>query len=255
MEENNNEQQYQVELVNNNKKYTIPVAIIIAGVLVAGALYFSNKPDDIKIDTKSDPVTQVGVPEVSGSDHILGNPNAQVIIVEYSDLECPFCKNFHSTMHKIIDEYGASGKVAWVYRHFPITQLHSKAAKEAEASECAAELGGNQGFWDYIDRLFEITPSNNGLDLNLLSVIAEDVDIDPVALQACVDSGKYTDKIQAQFDEVIASGARGTPYNVIFVNGEQAPIEGAQPIEAMRRVIETLLNDSNSESVPVVPTF
>jgi len=255
MEDNNiynNTQEKEVEV--SNKKYTIPVAIIIAGVLIAGALYFNNR-DSSGTTQAADTVASVGVPSVNTSDHILGNPEAQVIIVEYSDFECSFCKGHHKVLHQIIDEYGADSKVAWVYRHFPIEQLHSKAFKEAEATECAAELGGNQGFWDYADRLFEVTPSNNGLDLNQLPVIAEDVGIDPVAFQSCLDSGRHADKVQAQYDEVIASGGRGTPHNVIFVGGEQAPIEGAQPIEAMRRVVETLLNDSGSESVPVVPTF
>src|SRR3989344_5485116 len=98
-----------------------------------------------------------------------------IAIVEYSDLECPFCKTFQKTLHQIMDEYGESGKVAWVYRHFPLAQLHTKAAKEAEATECAAELGGNAAFWKYADRLFEVTPSNNNLELSQLPVIAAEV--------------------------------------------------------------------------------
>ena len=106
------------------------------------------------------------VRQVTDSDHLRGDPKAKVKVVEFSDLECPFCKRFHVTMQQVIEEY--DGKVAWIYRHFPLDSLHSKARKEAEASECAAELGGNDGFWAYIDKLFEITPSNNGLDPNLL---------------------------------------------------------------------------------------
>lgn len=253
----NNPQYTQQEISGkgNSKKYTIPAAIIIAGVFIAGALYINNRSDSTGTTTVAQTETPAGVPAVSGEDHILGNPNAQVVIVEYSDFECPFCKDFHNVMHTIIDEYGASGDVAWVLRHFPIAQLHSKAAKEAEASECAAELGGNKGFWDYVDRLYEVTPSNNNLDLNQLSVIAEDVGLDPIAFQSCLDSGRYADKVQTQLDEVLAAGGRGTPHNVIFVGDQQATIEGAQPIEAMRRVVETLLNKSGAESVPIVPTF
>ncbi|MFC1730795.1 DsbA family protein [candidate division KSB1 bacterium] len=253
--EENNQQYPKEEMVEEgNKKYTVPVAIIIAGVLIAGALYVSNR-DPIGTNPTVNNDTPIGVPAVSADDHILGNPNAQVIIVEYSDFECSYCKGHHGVLHQVIDEYGADSKVAWVYRHFPIAQLHSKAAKEAEATECAAELGGNQGFWDYADRLFEVTPSNNGLDLSQLPTIATDVGLDPVAFQSCLDSGRHADKVQAQYDDVIAAGGRGTPHNIIFVGDQQAPIEGAQPIEAMRRVVETLLNDSGSESVPVVPTF
>src|SRR5690606_34807350 len=80
---------------------------------------------------------------VTADDHIRGNPNAPLMIVEYSDFDCPYCKSFHVTMQKIIEEYGPSGKVAWVYRHLPLTSLHPSAAYIAETSECVAELGGN----------------------------------------------------------------------------------------------------------------
>ncbi len=109
---------------------------------------------------------EVKIRPVSESDHILGNIDAKIIIVEYSDLECPFCKVFHSTMHQVVKEY--SGEVAWVYRHFPIVGLHPKAFREAEATECAWEQGGNEVFWKYTDKLFEVTPSNNGLEESLL---------------------------------------------------------------------------------------
>ncbi|MBI2618174.1 thioredoxin domain-containing protein [Candidatus Kaiserbacteria bacterium] len=239
--------------MEGGKKFTIPVAIVIAGALIAGALYMTNRPE-----TQAPQGTISGRPQVSpvsSDDHILGNPNAKVVVVEYSDFECPFCKNFHSVMHSIINEYGARGDVAWVYRHFPIAQLHSKAQKEAEASECAAELGGNEGFWNYADRLFQITPSNNGLDLAQLPRIATDVGLDAAAFQSCLDSGRYAEKVERQLKEVIAAGGRGTPHNVVIVGTEQAPIEGAQPLEAMRRVIETLLNGSGHEGVPIVPTL
>ena len=235
------------------KKFTIPVAIILAGALIAGALYFTNRPESVP-EVAQQEQSQKLIPSVTADDHILGSPDADIIIVEYSDFECPFCKNFHTVMHQIIDEFGGSGQVAWVYRHFPITQLHSKAVKEAEASECAAEIGGNQGFWDYADRLFEITPSNNNLDSNLLPQIAEDIGLDRDEFKRCLDSGRYQEKIQTQYDEVIASGGRGTPHNVIIAGAEQAVIEGAQPIEAMRQVIRSLLNDTGVQSVPVVPT-
>lgn len=122
----------------------------------------------------TDKSTQVPVAELSlrSDDHVLGNPNADVLIIEYSDTECPFCKQFHETMHQVMDQYGKDGKVAWVYRHSPIDQLHPKARKEAEALECANEQGGNDAFWKYADKLFEITPSNNGLDAAQLPVIA-----------------------------------------------------------------------------------
>ncbi|MCX6736097.1 MAG: thioredoxin domain-containing protein [Candidatus Parcubacteria bacterium] len=105
---------------------------------------------------------------VTAKDHILGNPNADVKIITHADLECPFCKRFHATMEDVMKQYQAEGKVAWVIRHFPLTQLHDKAPLEAEASECANELGGNAKFWEYVSLLEKITPANNGLDSSLL---------------------------------------------------------------------------------------
>src|SRR3546814_20902810 len=75
--------------------------------------------------------------------HVLCIPDASGKGIEFSDFESPFCKGFHRTMGQVMEEYGQDGKVAWVYRHFPIDSIHSKARKEAQASECAAELGGN----------------------------------------------------------------------------------------------------------------
>lgn len=88
---------------------------------------------------------------VNDSDHLLGNPNAPVLMVEYSDLECPFCQRFHPTMKQALDEY--EGQIAWVYRHFPLDALHPNARKAAEASECVAKVAGNDKFWEFIDEL------------------------------------------------------------------------------------------------------
>src|SRR3989344_3149438 len=130
----------------NLEKLSIPLAIIVAGVLIAGSLYYSNiktAKELAKVKSLGDvEPAEIEMRPVSSSDHILGNPDADVIIVEYSDTECPFCKQFHSTLRRVIEEYGKEGRVAWVYRHFPIDSLHPKARKESEALECANELGG-----------------------------------------------------------------------------------------------------------------
>lgn len=91
---------------------------------------------------------------VSPDDHIIGDINAKIIVVEYSDLDCPFCKVFHATMHRVVKD--STGDVAWVYRHYPIPQLHPNAFAKAEETECAWELEGNEGFWKYADKIFEI---------------------------------------------------------------------------------------------------
>ena len=113
---------------------------------------------------------------VTSADHILGDPNADVMIVEYSDTECPFCKRLEPTLKQLVTDY--NGKVAWVYRHYPLDcvdstdpscqTLHAKSRHEAAATECAAEIGGNDGFWKYLDALYTATPSNDGFDAQML---------------------------------------------------------------------------------------
>src|SRR3546814_16796547 len=105
----------------------------------------------------------------------MGSPDASVKVIEFSDFECPFCKGFHRTMGQVMEEYGQDGKVAWVYRHFPIDSIHSKTRKEAQASECAEELGGNDAVGAYAEKLFEGNLSNNSLDITRLTHIAADM--------------------------------------------------------------------------------
>jgi protein-disulfide isomerase len=189
-----------------------------------------------------------GVKPVSAEDHIRGKPDAPVKVVEFADFECPFCKGFHSSMKQVEAEYGKDGRVAWVYRHFPLDQLHSKARKEAQAAECANELGGNTAFWAYADRLFEVTPSNNRLDLTLLPRIAEDTGLDKAKFEACLKGdergGKYAAHIEANLRDATASGGTGTPYSlVIGPKGGIYPINGAQPYEAVKAIIDAALKE------------
>src|SRR3989338_1472713 len=133
--------------MQNSDQKPIVGAIIIAGALIAGAILLKGNPAP---SPENPPVANNGAPAttlrpVSKSDHILGNINAKIVIVEYSDLECPYCKVFHQTMHKVVSDN--SGNVAWVFRHYPIPQLHPKAFREAEATECAWGQGGNNAFW------------------------------------------------------------------------------------------------------------
>ena len=189
-----------------------------------------------------------GVKPINSEDHIRGNGNAPIKVIEFSDFECPFCKRFHLAMKQMTDEYGKDGKVAWVYRHFPLDQIHSKARKEEQAAECAAELGGNNAFWAYADRLFEITPSNNGLDLALLPKIAQETGLDRAKFETCLAGdergGKFAAHIEANLQDAMTSGGTGTPYSlVINAKGHIFPINGAQPYEAVKAIIDAALKE------------
>lgn len=229
------EQEYQS---GESNKLLVPAAIVVAGVLIAFAVYSGGaKPTD-KYNVSRNDVADIA--PVSDKDHIIGSRNAEVVVVEYSDTECPFCKVFHGTMKEVVAQY--NGKVAWVYRHLPIAQLHSRAAKEAEATECVAELGGNQAFWQYLDKIFETTGSNNTLDPAQLPKLAVEVGIDEVKFNSCLSSGKYAEAVANSVEEGYKAGARGTPYSIaISKNGEQATINGAEPYANVKAKIDSLL--------------
>jgi len=183
-------------------------AIVLAGALIAGAILLRGLPGPTS-GGSSEKSAGIEFREVSAADHVLGNIAAAVMIIEYSDTECPFCKAFHATLHQVIME---EENVAWVYRHFPIASLHRKAAHEAEATECAAEQGK---FWEYIDELFRRTPSNDGLAEAELPRIAGDVGMDVNVFNTCLMSGKFKEKIEADMADGAGAGARGTPYTLL----------------------------------------
>jgi protein-disulfide isomerase len=223
-----------------------PVAIVIAGAFIAVALYFGGDGTP-RVPAQAQPTAQQPTGDlekmtpITSADHIRGNSNAAVKIVEYSDTECPFCKRFHETMKKVID---SNKNIAWVYRHFPLDQLHSKARKEAEATECAGELGGNEKFWSYLDRLMEVTPANNGLDPAELPKIAEYVGLDTASFNACLSSGRYAKKIEEHVQNAVATGGNGTPWSIVVSkSGKKYPLSGALPIEAVQQLIDVALKD------------
>ncbi|MEK7568488.1 MAG: thioredoxin domain-containing protein [Patescibacteria group bacterium] len=225
------------------QSFAVPFAIVIAGLAIAGAIYFGdNKKGTLPAvaagDTKAN---TVAIDPVTPADHILGNPNATIVIVEYSDTECPFCKSFHGTMNRVMGEYGNGGKVAWVYRHFPLP-FHSKAPKEAEATECANKLGGNTKFWEYTNKIFEITQGNNQLDPAELPKIAKTVGLDVDAFNKCLTSGEMKAIVDANIASGNKAGVRGTPHSIILVDKKVVTsIDGAQPYESVKATIDGLL--------------
>lgn len=228
------------------EKLSVPIAIVVAGALIAGALYYSNTKSgkQAAVVTPSTEGTTGDMRPLSNSDHIIGNPSADIVIVEYSDTECPYCKVFHSTLQRVMSEYGQTGKVAWVYRHFPIDSLHSKARKEAEASECANELGGEGKFWEYINLVYATTNSNNSLDPAQLPKFAKSIGLDVTAFNTCLASGKYAEKVEADYQDAMSVGGRGTPHSIILSkDGTKTPVQGAQPYESIKTVIDALLQE------------
>lgn len=242
----------QLPATSAGKTLSMPMAIIIAGALVALAIYFSasgkvSNTADVKTGqpaaspvaaAPSEPPIGDFRPVDTAKDHIRGNANAKVTLLEYSDLECPFCKQFHKTLQDVLAAY--PNDVRWVFRHAPLVQLHSQAPAEANAAECASEQGK---FWEFIDKVFATTPGNNGLDLAQLPVIAKQVGVNDIAkFNDCVKSEKYKAVVQADLDDANKAGMRGTPYTVaISANGTKEAINGAYPIASVKATVDGLL--------------
>ena len=167
--------------------------------------------------------------EVSSTDHIRGNVNADITIVEYSDFQCPYCSRFHTTMQEVIENFG--DKVRWVYKHFPLDSIHPYARKAAEASECAGE---QNKFWEYNDELFV---NQSKIKTSFLSEAAQNIGLNVKQFDECLESGKYEDKVEEDYQEGISMGVRGTPGG--FINGEE--LGGAVPYATLEAKINALL--------------
>ena len=228
--------------MQKRKDYFLPVSILIAAVLISGSLiYTAGNDGGNSVAPEEGNGALDNIIPVGSDDYILGDPNAEIFIVEYSDFECPFCKSFHITLQRIMDEYGQSGEVAWVYRHFPV---HQKAGIEAQGAECAGKLGGNEGFWNYVNTLFERTELNDQTDLSILPEIAGEIGLNVSEFEACLESGEFDSKIIAQAQNAVATGGEGTPWSIVVTrDGDMYPVNGAQPYPAMKQLIDGILSE------------
>lgn len=181
--------------------------------------------------------TELKVKIPDQSEHWRGPKDARYVLVEYSDFECPFCQKFHPTVKQVLQE--SEDKLAWVYRHHPLQDIHPKAFKLAVASECAAEQGGSDSFWKYSDLVFDKMPS---LEISQLPELAQELSINQGDFKKCIDSDKHNKKIKGQYEEGVSAGVQGTPASVIYdlKTGKSVFIDGAQPYEEVKRLFKAL---------------
>jgi len=190
-----------------------------------------SKPQLVRVSLDDDPVK--------------GDPDAPVTIIEFSDFQCPFCSRFFQQTLPLIEEnYFETGKVKFVYRDLPLASIHPNAVPTHIAAECADEQGK---FWEYHDALFENQSQWNSLGLdelkNLLKQYADDLELDAVSYDACLDSSDILDEINEDLSDARTLGATGTP--TFFIGTEKdgfVKITGAQPYMVFQANIDQLLS-------------
>lgn len=213
----------------------IPGAIVVAGFLIAAAVVYTNldrTTPNYKTAATS-PYKEAGAPvDLADDDPFLGNPEAPVTIVEFGDYQCPFCRRFFETTEKeIIETYVKTGKVKFVYRDFPLSNIHPFAQKAAEASECAEDQGK---FWEYHDVLYQ---RQEEISFANLKIWARELKLNTALFDTCLDSGKYAAEVDRDYTDGVAAGVTGTPAS--FVNGRL--VSGAVPFAQFQAVIEAEL--------------
>ncbi len=220
------------------RDYILPGAIVLAGFIIAMTVF--------AVRTVETPRLGAGSPDkvrpVNPSDRIIGNPEAPVKLVEYADIDSEYSKQFQATMQQLMSEYAAGGKVAWVYRHFPLLDQHAGAASHAEAAECAGFLGDDDAFWRFIDALQSAAPGETEFPIEGYDAIASQLGLPQADFEACLENGRFTKKVYDDSTNALEAGAEGTPFTIVMVEGQESVgIQGSLSYEDMKRVIEDAL--------------
>lgn len=228
----------QQPIIKDKQSFVIGLA---AGVIVIGLAVFigSAAKNELKVsnnDKKTTTTTKETKPgekvevKVDSKDHFRGNKNAAVTIVEFSDIQCPYCSRFHQTMKQVMENF--PNDVKWVFKHFPLDSIHPYARKAAEATECAAD---QDKFWELTDKYYE---NQSKLSNAYIKEAAKEIGLDMDKFNKCYDSGKYAKKVDADFNYGKSLGVRGTPGS--FINGISVP--GALPYADLESVIREELS-------------
>jgi protein-disulfide isomerase len=229
----------------------LPVSIIVAAVMISGAVIYSSMRGTVAPaapagggDSAAPTAQQQQQPDVSAltklgdRDVILGDPNAPVTIIEYSDFQCPFCgRFFNDTEPQLRTDYIQTGKARMVYRELAF--LGPESVESAKAAECAKD---QNKFWTYHDELFkaetaEGVENSGNLKRDLFVKLANDAGLDAAAFADCYDSGKYSDVVQSETSAAQAAGINATP--TFVVNGQM--LQGAQPYASFKSIIDGIL--------------
>ena len=246
MEEQNPSTQEIVQLDSVESKFRwgkfieknfLALAILVAGVMISGSLLYSNGAG-VKSGTaqiKQDLQGNVRVDVSAEDDPSIGNKNAKVTMIEFSDYQCPFCRIFwKESFSQLKKEYIDTGKVKFVYRDYPLS-FHPMSEPSAQAGECADDQGK---YWEFHDKIFgEEDKKGQGTvtyTIQELKLWASQIGLNQADFNKCLDSGKYKEEVQKDFNDGTSAGVSGTPST--FINGRL--VVGAQPYASFKAIID-----------------
>ncbi len=211
------------------------IAILVSGILIAGAIVFVNLHPTATVAADPQQLPTANVPAPKANEHIIGSATAPIVLIEYSDFQCPYCQMIYPTLKKIVSE--SNGQIAWVMRNYPLVSIHPQAKPAALAAECVAEQLGNDGFWKYADTIFA---NQNKLSPAYYAEVAKGLGVNEATFTSCVTSEKYAAKLDSESAEAEGSGGNGTPFTVVAGKNIQAPVSGALPYAQIMSVINAV---------------
>ena len=216
--------------------FFVLLGIMVKGDGVKSIFAPSNTNQAAVVPTQPTQPTQPAAtgqpPAVQASDHAIGPDDAAVTLIEFSDIQGPYCSRFHPTVKQLIAEY--PNDIRWVYKHFPLSSIHPMAQSAAEASECLAEQKGDTGFFASLDALFA-QQANLGRDLYIAE--AKKLGANEKQFTDCVDGGKYKTRVSSDYQQGLTAGITGTPGS--FVNNQV--VRGALPYEQVKAMVDAEL--------------
>lgn len=214
-------------------------SLILGGShIIYGALADSGSPQAATVMFSGKPI--------DSKDYVEGNAKSKVFVVEYSDPECPFCVSLYPSLKQIRNEY--KDKVAFIYRHFPLTQIHPHSFEESKAVACAGTLGGGAKFYEYVDAIYGYKSANQTTQLPATGKIdlALNIGLDKTAFTKCLQDPATDNLINASINDGVQAGVQGTPSTFILLQTKKGyqvvtMVDGARPYEYVKAAIDQAL--------------
>lgn len=236
------------EIVVNLDSFIVPISIILAGVIIAGAILLSNRnggTPSTGTDVPTDNTAQEEFPEaettIADAPYLGDIDKAKVAIVEYTDYQCPYCQRHdQETKSQLIENYVDTGKAIYVFRDFPLDFHGQIAVDSANAALCVDEIAGVETFVEYTSKIYMITENAE------LATAAQDLGVDMGKFNTCVDEMRYQASIDKGLEDGANAGVQGTPGFVIGILDDNGNVKGklvagAYPYASFEQILEELL--------------